>query len=209
MKVSQSRSSVRSPGSAVGTARDDAQRQLSHWIGRIALGDRAAFRALYEATSAHLLGVAFQLLHNRAEAEDMLQEAFVNVWKRAASFDPAVASPMTWLINIVRNRAIDQWRAARRERESTVALDDEHTDTLAAFEPLPEQQLLRALQAAQLQRAIDRLPRLQKQALALVLYRGLSYPEVAAAAGVPLPTAKSWVRRGLERLRQDIDAATT
>jgi RNA polymerase sigma-70 factor (ECF subfamily) len=188
--------------------RERGSASLAVLIARVAGGDRAAFRTLYDATSAHLLGVAFSLLQNKARAEEVLQEAYVSVWQKAASYDPNLAQPMTWLINIVRNRAIDLLRAQRNEASLTVPLDDETAATVASFEPLPEYQLQRALDAARLERGLHGLTREQRQALALVIYRGMTYAEVAAAAGVPLPTAKSWVRRGLARLKECIGAET-
>lgn len=188
-------------------ARETTRADLAAWLSRIATGDRNAFRALYEATSAHLLGVAFNLMNNRAQAEEILQDAYVCVWNSARSFNSDIASPMTWLITIVRNRAIDLLRAQRLEHAATEPLEGSDADKVAAFEPLPEKQLQRAMEAAHIDRSLRQLPQRQRQALAMVLYRGMSYPEVAAAAGVPLPTAKSWVRRGVMRLKECLDSA--
>ena len=109
------------------TAQDD----LAHWLARIALHDRAAFEALYRATCGHLLGIAFRVSNQRDRAEDVLQESFISVWHRAGSFDASIASPMTWLINIVRNRAIDIQRSHQTERTTTVTLDEEAFEVLA------------------------------------------------------------------------------
>src|SRR5207247_10139621 len=98
---------------------------LAALLPRVALGDRAAFERVYHATCAHLLGVAFRILNNRERAEEVLQEAFMNVWHSAGGFDASVAGPMTWLMNIVRNKAIDALRSGRMERASTLALDEE------------------------------------------------------------------------------------
>ena len=167
------------------TTNDD----LARWLARVALRDRSAFEQVYRATSSHLLGVAFRILNQRERAEEVLQEAFMNVWHNAGGFNAAVASPMTWLINIVRNKAIDTLRSGKTERGSTVELDDEATQ-IAGDE-------------AQ-----------QRQALALAYYRGMVHTEIAAALGAPLGTAKSWVRRGLDKLEvnhealaADLDAA--
>jgi RNA polymerase sigma-70 factor (ECF subfamily) len=100
-------------------------KDLAALLARVALSDRAAFEQVYRATCAHLLGVAFRILNNRERAEEVLQEAFMNVWHSAGGFDASVAGPMTWLINIVRNEAIDALRSGRTERASTFALDDE------------------------------------------------------------------------------------
>src|SRR2546423_3604545 len=98
---------------------------LAALLSRVALGDRAAFERVYRATCAHLLGVAFRILNSRERAEEVLQEAFMNVWHGAGGFNASVAGPMTWLINIVRNKAIDALRSGKTERASTFALEDE------------------------------------------------------------------------------------
>src|SRR5258708_23352480 len=98
---------------------------LAALLPRVALADRAAFEQVYRATCAHLLGVAFRILNNKERAEEVLQEAFMNVWHGAGGFNASVAGPMTWLINIVRNKAIDALRSGKTERASTVALDEE------------------------------------------------------------------------------------
>jgi RNA polymerase sigma-70 factor (ECF subfamily) len=187
--------------------RDRASDRLAAYLGRTAHRDRDAFRALYEATSAHLFGVAIGLLHDRARAEEVLQEAYVRVWQRAAEFDAKIARPMTWLISIVRHRAIDLLRSERQEREHTGALEDAERDNIVALAPPPDQQLQRALEAARIDQGLRDLPSQQRHALALVLYRGMSHAEIARTANVPLGTAKAWVRRGLARLQRCLDAA--
>src|SRR5215470_19559166 len=103
------------------TAADD----LGALMARVALHDRAAFERVYRATCAHLLGVAFRILNSRERAEEVLQEAFMNVWHGAGGFNASVAGPMTWLINVVRNKAIDALRSGRSERAATREFDDE------------------------------------------------------------------------------------
>ena len=99
--------------------------ELAGWLARVALQDRAAFEQVYRATCAHLLGIAFRILNQRERAEEVLQESFMTVWHAAGGFNPSVASPMTWLINIVRNKAIDTLRSGKTERGMTSALDDD------------------------------------------------------------------------------------
>jgi len=98
---------------------------LAALLPRVALRDRAAFEQVYRASCTHLLSVAFRILNSRERAEEVLQEAFMNVWHGAGGFDASVAGPMTWLINIVRNKAIDALRSGKTERASTLALDEE------------------------------------------------------------------------------------
>ena len=180
---------------------------LAAWLARAALHDRAAFERLYQATCAHLLGVAFRILGQRERAEEVLQEAFMNVWHHAGSFDARIATPMTWLINIVRNKAIDAARSGRGERESTVALDDEAHAVAVDDASLPAQLLDEHLVKLKVDACMAALTAQQRQALALAYYRGLVHTEVAEAMRVPLGTAKAWVRRGLDRLKSCLETA--
>jgi RNA polymerase sigma-70 factor (ECF subfamily) len=180
------------------TASDD----LSSLMARVALHDRAAFERVYRATSAHLLGVAFRILNNRERAEEVLQEAFVNVWHGARGYNPSVATPMTWLINIVRNKSIDLLRSGAGERRTTSALEDEALDVQGATEYEPQELLASSLQRAHIDACMGTLNAQQRQALALAYYKGLVHTEIAEQMGAPLGTAKAWVRRGLDKLKE-------
>ncbi|MFY9512403.1 MAG: sigma-70 family RNA polymerase sigma factor [Rubrivivax sp.] len=182
--------------------------ELSQLLGRVALHNRAAFEQVYRRTSEHLLGLAFGILGRRERAEDVLQEAFMNVWHGAARYDPGIAAPMTWLINIVRNKAIDRLRSGKFEREHSVDLDD---DTLAAQPdtrtPAPQVLLEDSLLRAHIAACMAGLVPAQRQALALAYYRGLVHAEIAETLGAPLGTVKAWVRRGSDKLRVCLQAA--
>jgi RNA polymerase sigma-70 factor, ECF subfamily len=182
------------------TAADD----LNALMARVALHDRTAFERVYRATSAHLLGVAFRILNSRERAEEVLQEAFVNVWHGARGYNSNVATPMTWLINIVRNKAIDTLRSGAGERRSTGALDDEeHALEVGADAALEPQQMLDAsLIRAHIDACMAALSAQQRQALSLAYYKGLVHSEIAEQMGAPLGTAKAWVRRGLDKLKE-------
>src|SRR5258706_13995744 len=119
---------------------------LATLLPRVALGDRAAFEQVYRAVCAHLLGVAFRILNNRERAEEVLQEAFMNVWHGAGGFDASVAGPVTWLINIVRTKGIHALRSGRTERASTVALDEEAMAVAADASQQPQALLERSLE---------------------------------------------------------------
>ena len=142
-----------------------------------------------------------------AAPDDAVQDVFVVLVRRAGEFDATIARPMTWLISIVRHRAIDLLRSERHEREHTGALDDAGLDNIVALAPPPDQQLQRALEAARIDQGLRDLPSQQRHALALALYRGMSHAEIARAADVPLGTAKAWVRRGVARLQRSLDMA--
>ena len=184
-----------------------ANEDLAALLARVALSDRAAFAQVYRATCAHLLGVAFRILNNRERAEEVLQEAFVNVWHGAGGFNASVAGPMTWLINIVRNKAIDALRSGRAEHASTFALDDEALAVAADAAQQPQALLDESLTRLRIDGCMGELGASQRQALALAYYRGMVHTEIADALRVPLGTAKAWVRRGLDKLRACLEAA--
>jgi RNA polymerase sigma-70 factor (ECF subfamily) len=162
---------------------------------------------VYRATCAHLLGVAFRILNNRERAEEVLQEAFMNVWHSAGGFDASVAGPMTWLINIVRNKSIDALRSGKTERASTLALDEEAMAVAADEMEQPQALLERSFATLRIRDCMGDLGGSQRQALALAYYRGMVHTEIAETLGAPLGTVKTWVRRGLDRLKACLDAA--
>jgi RNA polymerase sigma-70 factor (ECF subfamily) len=175
--------------------------ELAVLLPRVALSDRAAFEQVYRATCAHLLGVAFRILNNRERAEEVLQEAFMNVWHGASGFNASVASPMTWLINIVRNKAIDALRSGKALRASTHALDDEALAVAADEAQQPQALLDLSLARLRIDGCMSELGAAQRQALALAYYRGMAHSEIAEALRAPLGTVKAWVRRGLDKLK--------
>jgi len=174
---------------------------LARWLARVALGDRQAFEQLYRATSGYLMSVAWRVLQHRDLAEEVLQDAFVKVWHGAGMYDARLGLPMTWLINIVRNRAIDLRRSRSNALVAHGADDSGHIDALAAPGGGPEQWLDTAIERIGVQECMGQLTAAQRQALALVYYQGLTHVEVAQALEAPLGTAKAWVRRGLDYLR--------
>lgn len=186
-------------------------RELAALLSRVALGDRAAFGTLYQATSAHLLGVVLRIQKDRAQAEDVLQEVYVNVWRAAQGFDATLSQPLTWLTSIARNRAIDSLR--RRQSEpitvsGSVGADDDEHDMLqdyASADAGPLDTLVQASDARVLRGCLGALSGEQQQSLALAFYQGLSHAEVAEHLRQPLGTVKSWVRRGLQALKSCIE----
>ncbi len=187
--------------------------ELAQLLGRAGLGDRAAFAKLYERSSAHLFAVVLRINRDRAQAEDILQEVYVNVWRAAAGFDAAQSQPLTWLTSIARNRAIDSLRRANTQPQlrSGHASDDEDSDVYdqtADDSPGPLELLGRASEARQLQHCMQDLSAPQRQSLALAYFDGLSHAEVADQMGQPLGTVKSWVRRALMALKGCLDHAT-
>jgi RNA polymerase sigma-70 factor, ECF subfamily len=172
--------------------------QLAAALVRVAAGDRAALRMVYQDTSAKLFGVLLRILNDRGEAEDVLQEVFVTVWRKAGSFDPAKASPITWLVTIARNRAIDRLRAGRgsRRTEPIGAADDVSDPAPAAAERVEQAQEERRLASC-----LEELEAQHAAAIRAAFLDGATYDELARRMGVPLGTMKSWIRRGLLKLR--------
>lgn len=191
-------------------ASTSASDALSEQLKRTATGDRAAFRRVYELTSAHLLGLATRMLGRRQVAEDVLQDAFVSVWKNSASFDPKLAQPMTWLITIVRNRALDVLRSEGRRMESTLESDSDDDSAIDVPDtaPGPLQLLTQATNSMQIRGCMEALDAAHRQSLALAYYQGLSHSEIAAQMASPLGSVKTWIRKGLLHLKQCLGAHT-
>jgi RNA polymerase sigma-70 factor (ECF subfamily) len=179
--------------------------RLMELLARTALADQRAFAELYRMTSAHLYAVALRILRDAGAAEEVLQESFVNVWHHAGSYVAAKSQPLTWLTSIVRNRCLDQLR--RREVETVTMDDEEEGLAIAAEDPTPLEMLLSGADARAVGACVEALEQGQKQAIALAFFQGLSHSELAQHLREPLGTVKSWIRRGLERLRACLDGA--
>jgi RNA polymerase sigma-70 factor (ECF subfamily) len=181
---------------------DTDPQQLRSLLASVARRDAAAFRALYDATSPKLFGFALRILNRKELAEEVLQESFVSVWNNAGSYQAGLAAPMTWMTTIVRNRAYDLLRRV----EATVEIDADTFDknvmeALESSDPSPFDALSMDAEARALAQCFSRLEGLHRQAIALAFYHDLSHSEVAERMKLPLGTVKTWVRRGLERLR--------
>jgi len=187
-------------------ARHDDPAALADLLARTALADQAAFAELYRLTSAQLYGVALRLLRDRAAAEEVLQDVYVSVWHHAGSYAAARSQPRTWLTSIARNRCLDLLRKREVATVST-ARDDEDGQEMefASDAASPMELLLAGAEQHSVRQCVETLDAGQKQAIALAFYQGFSHAEVAAHLRQPLGTVKSWVRRGLERLRQCLD----
>lgn len=182
---------------------------LERLIELVGLGQRAAFSALYETTSAQLFGVVLRINPDRAQAEEVLQEVYVNVWRSAVGYDAARAQPMTWLTSIARNGAIDSLRRARaRGQGLNMSLtapnddgDEDPVERLVSDGPGALELLQQAADARAVTRCIEALSSEQKQCVALAYYQGLSHREIADQLVEPLGTVKSWLRRALLALK--------
>lgn len=178
-------------------------KELAELLAACGRGDRAAFARLYEATSPKLFGVAMRMLRRDDLAEEVLQECYVSIWNNAGSYAVGLSAPMTWMTSIVRNRCLDSLRRPRLE--VSLARDDESAeDPLAAIpsEDLgPLAMLQQSSDAKALAACLSQLDAKMRQAIVLAFFEGLSHSELAGHMQQPLGTVKTWIRRGLERLK--------
>lgn len=175
----------------------DRERLVRHLAG-VGRGDSRSLSAVYDMTAAKLNALLVRMLGDAALAEDVLQDVYLTVWQRAGSFDPSRGiSPITWLVTIARNKAIDRLRSRRR---SPAPLPVEAVD-LPAQDPSALETMEHRQESARLARCIETLEARQKQAIRSAFFDGFTYEELAVRAGVPAGTMKSWIRRALIQLR--------
>jgi len=176
--------------------------QLIALIDRVALADESALRELYELTSSKLYGVAVRVVSNRSWAEDVLQEAFINIWRIAGDYKATLSPPMAWLCLIVRSRGLDFLRRRNSDRADAVQeLDDMLSDTIEGDSANPMDTALAGEQAWALHQCLSQLGNKQREVVSLAYLRDLSHGELAEQLKLPLGTVKTWIRRGLEQLR--------
>lgn len=170
---------------------------LADLMPRIAGGDRAALRQLYQATSSKLFGVCLRILSNRDESEDVLQEVYITIWRRADRFEAGRASVMAWISTIARNRAIDRLRArgplAHAEPVEEMQIEDEA--------PRAEALLEAAQDGEALGKCLSELDARTETVIRTAFFEGVTYEALAQRMETPLGTVKSWIRRGLLKLK--------
>ena len=164
----------------------------------VAGGDRAAFETLYRLTSAKLFGVCLRILGRRSDAEDVLQETYTTIWHKAGLYDPERASPITWLVMIARNKAIDRARADAGEQhaapiELAADMGDDAPQPAAAAEAQDS--------GRRLDHCLGQLEARQRTLIRTAFFDGATYESLAARSGAPLGSVKSWIRRGLIKLK--------
>ena len=176
--------------------------QLIALLDRVALSDQKALRELYEITSSKLYGVAVRVVSNREWAEDVLQEAFITIWRIAGDYKASLSPPMAWLALVVRSRGLDFLRRRTSERADRMQeLDDVISDTVAGDSPNPMDTAQASEQALALYQCLSQLDNKQREVVSLAYMRDLSHGELAEQLKLPLGTVKTWIRRGLEQLR--------
>lgn len=173
--------------------------EIERMIAQCSLGDRRAFETLYAATSAKLFGVVLRVLKDRGQSEEVLQEVYLKVWRNAGRYQVNGLSPMSWLITIARNAAIDKLRV-RKGGETDVAPDV--IEAVADDTPGPEQQLEARSEVERLNFCLGEQDEAHAGAVRGAYLDGLTYAELAEAAGVPLNTMRTWLRRTLIKLRE-------
>jgi RNA polymerase sigma-70 factor (ECF subfamily) len=179
-------------------------------LAAVARGEKAAFTQLYDRLSGPLYSLCLRMLGDAAEAEDVLQEAFVQIWKRSQAYDPAQSSVFGWSIHITRCKVIDRLRSRHRRLRVFVSNDDDAPENASSRETLasesndPADRLDRNEQAAQVRRVLRELPVEQRQAIELAFFSDLSHHEISTRLSQPLGTIKARIRRGLLRLRDGL-----
>lgn len=184
-----------------GQASDDARRELAALFPAIASGDRRAFESLYERTSAKLYGVALRILKSETEAEEVLQDVYVSVWRNAGRFRAERASPITWLAVLARNRAIDRIRGRKPRTASLDEAGDPASDDLNALELLEQ-----ADDRKRLDGCLDQLDQAPRRAILSAFLEGATHSQIATRESVPLGTMKSRIRRALIALRTCLES---
>ena len=183
------------------TARPEQDELDAELLRAVARGDEAAFARVYDRYGPILLGLMLRILRSRPEAEDVLQEVFLQVWQQARSFDPARGRAFTWLVTLARSRAIDRLRAVdSRERAAQRSAADAPPD--AAPQSRADEEAIRAERAEAVRAALAELPEEQRQVLVLAYLDGMSQSEIAAAKNQPLGAVKTRTRTGLKRLSE-------
>ncbi len=170
-------------------------------LARVAGRDAGAFAELYDRFAPVLAGVAGRILYDVRDVEDVLQDIFMQVWERAAVYEPALGSPLAWLVTLTRNRCLDRLRALQR-RSRALEQFTENSPAPAASPEAADAAALLAEDGLRVRAALAQLPAEQVQAIELAFFGGLTQTEIAGRLGEPLGTIKARIRRGLLKLRE-------
>ena len=169
-------------------------------VGRVARGDRQAFEALYDALSSAVYGLARRVVRDPARAEDVTQEVFLDVWRKAARFDASLGKAKTWVLTIAHRRAVDAVRRSESQKRQ-----DLHTAPYEVSHDEPADAVIEAEEHGAVRECLDTLTDLQLESVRLAYFNGYTYNEVATLLEKPLPTIKTRMRDGLIRLRDCLE----
>ena len=172
----------------------------------VAVGDHDAFLVVYETYARAALGVAMRITRNREIAEDVVQEAFVNIWRRAGGYDSARGSLRTFVLTVVRNRALDALRS--QSLRSQRSASDEGLEERYEAPGRTDTEVTRREDAASVRAALGTLPPGQSRAIELAFFAGLSHSQIAAQLGMPVGTVKGRIRLGIASLRGELRGLT-
>ena len=176
--------------------------ELIALLDRVAAQDHTALKALYDGCAPKLFGLALRVVGQREWAEDVVQEAFLSIWRSAGDYRDSLSPPMAWLSLIVRSRALDLLRRRKAERSHvTQDIDEEMSDTLAGNSACPLDTAQASEQARALHQCLIQLENRQREVVSLAYLRDLSHSELSEQLKLPLGTVKTWIRRGLDQLR--------
>jgi RNA polymerase sigma-70 factor (ECF subfamily) len=174
-------------------------------LRRVSHGDQAAFAALYGRYAGVVFSTAFKVLNNQAAAEDVLQDVFIQIWDKAAMYDPLRGKPITWAVTLTRNKSIDRLRST--QRRGRLRDDLEHdVQTLERFDDKSAIDSVDAMEMARIVReAVRQLSDDQRESIELAFFSGLTQAEIAEKLGEPLGTVKARIRRGMMKLRDLVE----
>ena len=184
---------------------DAADQEL---MRRIIAADDAAFASFYRRFAPGLFSMVYDILQDQKEAEDVLQESFVQMWKKASTYDSARSGVFTWAVMISRNRAIDRVRSRQRRSRTFEAAVAEAAAEPIQLEAQADELLGHAEERTRIRSALSHLPEAQRDAIDLAFFRGLTQAEISEKTGAPLGTIKARIRRGLIALRDRLEPST-
>jgi RNA polymerase sigma-70 factor (ECF subfamily) len=191
-----------------GQAVDDTGADIA-LLQRIVARDPDAVADLYDRHSRLLFGLLLRILRSRSDAEEALQEVFLAVWAKAESYNRSLGSPTAWLVRIARNRGIDRLRANDVRARATGVTDLDQAPPPAPLTDNPESRAVRSELEREITRALEVLPREQRELIEHAYYLGLTHPELAQQFRLPLGTVKTRVRSGMATLRQELERTQT
>lgn len=185
------------------TYREKPATEEAALLAAIGQGDEKAFLALYERFSTPLFSLLFKMLQSREDAEEILQTVFLQVWRKAGTYDPARCGVFTWLVHITRSRGIDRLRQRQRQTRTLEAATREE-DPIPLSEDGSDLAVIQHENSVSVRAALEKIPSEQREAIELAFFKGMSQTEIAESLATPLGTVKARIRRGMLRLRESL-----